>query len=338
MAKKKKHIPKWITATLIPVSVAVVFAIALLITNVFIPVKYLTAYFVKARKNEKGELRVTYLDVGFGDSSLIELPDGKIMLIDGGDGSYPHELSLLKYLNLCGVDEIDYLICSSVKDEHCGGLAEVVKYKTVKTAFVPYVFNTRITDEFHAFMTALKDKKVHYGYASVGEGYADAENDYFFTFLSPTDKDSPVSEYAGLNSNPTTENIEKASVVTWLQYGETAFAFTSDARRETLKSITDGYKLSRELNQPFCRIGDFSVNLEKCKILSVPAHGGAENTYAPWYDLIKPQCAVLSVGNNFSSYPSLKSLSDVCAYVQPLYTSEEGNIVITATTESFSVL
>lgn len=338
MAKQKKHIPKWVTATLIPVTIAVVISIALLITNAFIPVKYLTAYFVKSQERTEGELRVTYLDVGFGDSALIEFPDGKVMMIDGGDGSYPHELSVIKYLNARGVDTIDFLVCTSVKEEHCGGLAEIVKYKNVKKAFIPYCENTRITDGFHAFIGALNDKKTDYEYAAIGEGYADEDHDLFFTFLSPTDKDSHLSEYVKLNSDPNTENIEKASVVTWLQYGKTAFAFTSDARSQTLKSITESYNMSKTINQPFCKIENFSVRLEDCSVLTVPAHGGEENTYAPWYDVIKPECAVLSIGNSFANYPSLKSLSDVCAYVQPLYTQENGNIVIKASTESFSVV
>lgn len=338
MAKKYKRLPRWVKATLIPLAVAVLFAAALLITNAFIPVKYLSAYFVTAGKRTEGELRVTYLDIGFGDSALIELPDGKTMLIDGGDGAYPHELSLLKYLNSRGVDTIDFLICTSVKEEHCGGLADIVKHKKVKTAFIPYCVNTRITEQFHSFVNALKAKNVNYEYAGVGKGYTDSENDLFFTFISPTDKDGPLSEYVDLNSVGNTASIEKASVVTWLQYGGTAFAFTSDARKETLKNITDYYALDKALGIPYCKIGDYSVKLEDCKVLTVPAHGGENNTYAPWYDATKPECAVLSVGKSFAQYPSNKSMYDVGAYVQPVSTDEKGNIVITATTESFSVL
>ena len=338
MSKKMKRLPKWVTGTLIPVAIAVVISVALLITNAFIPVKYLTAYFVSAQQRTEGELRVTYLDVGFGDSALIELPDGKVMLIDGGNGDYPKEISLIKYLNSRGVETIDYLICTSVKREHCGGLAEIVKYKKVNKAFIPYCVSPKITDEFNTFWKALISKGVDVEYSEIGKGHTDSENDYFFTFLSPSDKDSPASEYTDMNSVASRENIEKASAVVWLQYGNTAFAFTSDARRETLKNITEKYELSKALNQPFCKIDDYSVKLEDCKVVTVAAHGGENNTYAPWHEIIKPQCAVISVGDNFSQYPSLGSLTDICAYVQPLNTQEHGNIVITATAESFTVL
>lgn len=338
MANKKKRMPKWVKATLIPLSIAIAFSVALLITNAFVPVKYLTAYFVSPQKRSADELRVSYLNVDFGDSSLIEFPDGKTMLIDGGDGVYSNELSLIKYLNYRGVDTIDFLVCTSVKSEHCGGLADVVKYKKVKKAFVPYCVNTRINEQFHAFMSEISNKKVDFEYASVGKGYADEENSLFFTFLSPTDKNSPLSEYVDLNNTGSVESMENASVVIWLQYGETAFVFTSDARKDTLKSITESYNLCKTLKQPYCKTGSFSVDLKKCKVATVPAHGGENNTYAPWYDTIEPECAILSVGRSFAQYPSQKSLSDVCAYTQPLLTSEKGNIVITATTQSFTVL
>ena len=336
MAKSRKHTPKWIKSTVIPLTVAVVICIALIVVNIFVPIRYLSAYLVSASGVTEGEMRVSFLDVGFGDSALVEFPDGKIMLIDGGDGAYPHELSLLKYLNSRGVKEIDYLVCSSVKNEHCGGLTELIKYKTVKKAFVPYCINTRVTDEFHAFMTVLNDKNIPFEYASIGKGYYDEESDLFFTFLSPTDKDSPLSEYLDMSSNPTNENIERASIVTWLQYGETAFAFASDARAETLENIIEKYEIYKISGQPFCKIGNYSVKLEDCDIVSVPAHGGEKNSCANWYGVLKPEFAVLSIGNNYSSLPSYKSVTDVLAYTRLLQTQEKGNIVISVTAAGYS--
>ena len=337
MAAKGKRKNKLIIKVIIPLAIAVTICAALLITNIFVPVKYLSAYFVSSKNRVEGELRVNFLNVGFGDSALVELPDGKVMLIDGGDGAYSHELSLLKYLNSRGVDTIDYLICTSIKDEHCGGLKEIVKYKTVKKAFIPYCTNTRINDEYHAFVAALKDKKVAYEYAGVGKGYCNKDYDLFFTFLSPVSESSPGSEYSDMNSSPTAANIEKASVVTWLQYGDTAFAFTSDARGETLKSIADKYEAGKLLEEPFCEIEGYSVKLEGCDVLTVPAHGGPNGSNSSWYKLTNPRCAIVSVGSNFADYPSVSGLADICKYVEPLFTNEKGNIVIKATAQDFTL-
>lgn len=338
MAHSRKRTPKWVVATVIPLAIAIVVSVALIITNIFVPIRYLSAYLVTTNMVSEGEMRVSFLDVGMGDSALVEFPDGKVMLIDGGDGAYPHELSLLKQLNSRGVNEIDFLICTSVKGEHCGGLTEILKYKAVKKAFIPYLLNTRINEDFHAFMTALNDNHVPFEYASVGVGYVDDDSDLFFTFLSPTDKDSQLSEYADMNAEPTAANIERASIVTWLQYGKTAFAFTSDARAETLENIVEKYETFKNAGQQYCKIGNYSVQLENCNVVTVAAHGGEKNSSAAWYDAIKPEVAIISVGANYSSLPSYKSVTDALAYTRPLQTDEKGNIIISVKPTGYSIV
>lgn len=310
---------------------------AVLITNVFIPVKYFFEFTVRGSKNTAGELRITYLDVGFGDCSLVELPDGKTVLIDGGSGDYNVMRKVFRTLNSRGVDRIDYLICTSVKSEHCGGFTEVLKYKTVGSAFIPYCRNAYISTEYKSFVSALEKKDIQYSYACVGEGIDGGENGYFLTFLSPVEYGNPNSEYAALNSSPTAGNIENASAVVWLQYGNDCFVFTSDIREKGLKRITDDYYACKALNLPFCGFGGKSVVLENCSAVTVAAHGGGNNTYAPWYDLIKPQTAIISVGKSFSDYPSLKAEADVGAYCKPLYTMDSGNITAVSYGNGYTV-
>lgn len=335
MAKRTRVLSKGTIAVIITSVIVCLLFAALLILNAYIPLRYLTAYTVTAHKNRENEMRVTFIDVGFGESILVELPDGKNMLIDGGNGNYKNNLSLLEALNRRGVKIIDYLVCTSVKDEHCGGLSEILKYKTVKQAFVPYVNNTRLTDEYHSFISAVEGGEIPQTYACVGEG--EAGDGYFFTFLSPSNYRSPLSEYAVMNADPSSGNIEAASVMVWLEYAGTSFAFVSDARAETFKRVVEDYKLCEELGAPYCAFGGDSVVLPDCDIVSVPCHGGEANTYAPWYDLVKPEQAVISVGESFSDYPSAMALSDVCQYADPLYTMYDGNVTITVTADGYTV-
>ncbi len=332
---KKLRLRKSVISVIVTAVICVVIIIALLITDVFVPVKYLSAYCVKPHKNRRGELRVSFLNVGFGDCTLIELPDGKNILIDGGDGAYSVTTHVLKFLNYRGVDKIDYLVCTSVKSEHCGGLAEIVKYKSVGFAYVPYSLNTRITAQYHSFITQIERNGVSYGYACVGESITG--DDYFFTFLSPTNYLSPHGEYAAMNAEASRANIENASAVTWLSCGGVSFAFTSDIRSEGLKRIVNEYNSAVALGENYCEAGGYSVKLDDCKILTAPAHAGKDNTYAPWYDLIKPEQTVISVGKNYANYPSDLALSDICNYCKPLYTKYDGDITVTVRDGGYTI-
>ncbi|MDE7214431.1 MAG: hypothetical protein K2N68_01150, partial [Clostridia bacterium] len=81
---RRKKLSKKLLILIITACFIAVFAAAILITNAFIPVKYLSAYCVAADKNKQDDLRVTFLNVGHGDCTLVEFPDGKTLLIDGG--------------------------------------------------------------------------------------------------------------------------------------------------------------------------------------------------------------------------------------------------------------
>jgi beta-lactamase superfamily II metal-dependent hydrolase len=75
-----------------------------------------------------GELKVHFIDVGQGDSILVQTPGGKTMLIDAGkkeDGS-----KVVNYIKSQGVQKIDALVNTNPDDEHLGGLAEVVNSLT----------------------------------------------------------------------------------------------------------------------------------------------------------------------------------------------------------------
>lgn len=67
---------------------------------------------------ERRELSVTFLDVGQGDSSVIELPDGRTIVTDTGRTG--HETS--SFLRYMGKETIDSLALSHSHPDHTGGL------------------------------------------------------------------------------------------------------------------------------------------------------------------------------------------------------------------------
>ncbi len=67
---------------------------------------------------EKDKLNVTFLDVGQGDSAVIELPDGKTIVTDTGKTGK----ETAKFLYYRGKKTIDSLIISHIHPDHTGGL------------------------------------------------------------------------------------------------------------------------------------------------------------------------------------------------------------------------
>jgi competence protein ComEC len=78
----------------------------------------------------RGQLRVTAIDVGQGDATLIDLPDGTLMLIDAGGfvGSPvdPGRSVVLPLLRVRRRARIDVVVLSHPHPDHFGGLASVV--------------------------------------------------------------------------------------------------------------------------------------------------------------------------------------------------------------------
>ena len=79
---------------------------------------------------------VSYIDVGQGNSTLIKLPDGKSVLIDGGNTMYGE--IVYNHLREAGVEKIDYLIASHADSDHIGGLNYLFDKFEIKNIYRPF--------------------------------------------------------------------------------------------------------------------------------------------------------------------------------------------------------
>ena len=102
-----------------------------------------------------GELRIHYLDVGQGDSILIENA-GEYMLIDAGnneDGKL-----LVKYFKNLGIKKFTYLVGTHAHEDHIGGMDDVINNFDVDNFYMPDVVTT--TKTFEDLITALENKSI----------------------------------------------------------------------------------------------------------------------------------------------------------------------------------
>jgi competence protein ComEC len=92
----------------------------------------------RVRRSEQpvGELRATFVDVGQGDSAIIDLPDGQVMLIDAGGspqgGADPGERALLPLLKARRRDHLDIAVLTHPHPDHYGGLSALIEALPIK--------------------------------------------------------------------------------------------------------------------------------------------------------------------------------------------------------------
>ena len=85
--------------------------------------------------NEAGtDLRVHFIDVGQGDSTLVE-KDGHFMLIDAGERDQGEVVA--SYLEKQGVKKLDYVIGTHPHSDHIGGLETVIRKFEVQKVLLP---------------------------------------------------------------------------------------------------------------------------------------------------------------------------------------------------------
>ena len=79
-------------------------------------------------------LEITMLDVGQGDSFVIQSPDGTTFLLDGGSTSESEvgNYRILPFLKARGIRNVDYVMISHADQDHVSGLKELAEESGVE--------------------------------------------------------------------------------------------------------------------------------------------------------------------------------------------------------------
>ena len=164
-----------------------------------------------------GQMTVHFIDVGQGDSILIQCGT-HAMLIDAGDNSCGTKVQA--YLENKGVAKLDYVIGTHPDSDHIGGLDVIIYKFDCENVMMPDC--EKRTNTYRDVISAMKEKNYINTLPEVGKKYklGDAE----FTILAPSKK------YEDANNN---------SISIILQYGDRRFLFTGDAEEEEEQDIVN---------------------------------------------------------------------------------------------------
>jgi len=287
-----------------------------------------------------GTLAVHYLDVGQGDAIVIQLPSGRVVMIDSG--THWHYTRVKTYLTtrvLTGVNRtIDYIIATHSHDDHIGGFSRLLVDFDVGTVFRPHNKSTSHFDtEVHygAALAPLADTENYAEFITAAYTYANYVRfiEAGITITSPSGLyqlyfHTPSIPFIHSLRGDIFSDFNDISPIISLRYRNHLFLFTGDA----------GMKAENQFREcPRAQALDFE-NLQV--YLKVAHHGSRHNTTVNFLEFIKPDKAIISVGmRNVHGHPHdllilrLETVAELQSN-QILETRHLGNIVIVIDADS----
>jgi competence protein ComEC len=222
--------------------------------------------------------RVTFLDVGQGDSAVVELPDGQVLLIDGGATYERFDMGrsvVAPFLWNRGIHVIDQIIGTHPQLDHVGGLAWVIRHFTVKS----YWGSGETRDElfYRRLQNSLATQGLQERVAREGQEILSTGSCRMVVLNPPEDAQLSLSLQ---DRNVSGHQLNNRSVVTHLTCGAHRMLFAADVEQDSLS------RMARAASH-----GPVTV-------LKVPHHGAVSSLNRDWMASVHPQYAVFSAGRN----------------------------------------
>ncbi len=260
---------------------------------------------------EDETLRVTFLDVGQGDATVIELPGGDTILVDGGVAYERWDIGRMvvgPYLWDRGIRRLTHVVATHPQLDHVGGLAWIIDNFEVEHYWSNGIqrtnyFYRRLRDAIAK--RGLVERIAMEGKSLVREGLCRLIS------LNPplAENDATLHDFQG-------SELNNLSVVLSLTCGKHSILLTADAEVEALARLT-GHPL-----------------VESATVVKIPHHGAKSSLNRQWIQRLNAKTAVVSAGQgNRYGHPA----EDVLQAYEPMTiyrTDAHGAIVLSAKPDS----
>ncbi len=249
----------------------------------------------KEMNTAEGELEVTFIDVGQGDSSLI-LSEDKAVLIDTGEKENGEKICRL--LGEKGISSLDCMLLTHPHSDHMGAAAYIIKNFDIKKVIMPKVKDDLVptTKTYEKFLKAVSEKGLKITAAAPGMEI-DA-GDGVLKIISP------VNDYDDLN------NYSAAAVLT---HGQDSFLFTGDIEKEAETDIMES--------------GAF-LDID---VLKVAHHGSKSSSSKDFLEAVSPEYAVIMCDGESYGHPHKDTVERLKNYTDDIYRTDlDGTVTFTS--------
>jgi competence protein ComEC len=249
-----------------------------------------------------GRMTVHFLEVGQGDSALIQY-NGTTILIDAGEADAGP--GIVAYLKDRGIQDIDILIATHPHSDHIGGMQDVLKNFNVKRVIDSGMPHTTTT--YQKFLDTIDKKNIPYSTMKQGDSFSPATGLTFLVLSAPDGSKD--------------QDLNDGSIVLRATYGRVNILFEADAGTATEATMMNS-----------------GLPLES-QVLKVAHHGSPHGTGSAFLGQVRPEVAIISVGaGNSFNHPAENTIIRLENAGALLFrTDTDGSIVVRTDGMTFSV-